>query len=103
MKLGIIDYHLCRGGGERFVLGVLNSLPEDIDITIFSADSALEGFGIGGDKNFRALGIDTLRQHGGDHRRQLPFLFAVRLDAERNTERVHRHHPIFPGSSRSSC
>ena len=44
MKLGIVDYQLSRGGGERFVLGVLNSLPEEIDVTIFSADWALEGY-----------------------------------------------------------
>lgn len=44
MKLGIVDYQLSKGGGERFVLGVLNSLPEEIDVTIFTADGALEGY-----------------------------------------------------------
>ena len=44
MKLGIIDYQLTRGGGERFVLGVLNTLPAEIDVTIYSADFAHEGY-----------------------------------------------------------
>jgi len=44
MKLGIIDYQLPRGGVERFVLGVLNALPADVDITLFSAWDALDGY-----------------------------------------------------------
>jgi glycosyltransferase involved in cell wall biosynthesis len=44
MKLGVIDYQLPRGGVERFILNVLNSLPEDIDVTIYSADTALDGY-----------------------------------------------------------
>lgn len=44
MKLGIIDYQLPRGGVERFVLGVLNSLPQEVDVTIFTTGWALAGY-----------------------------------------------------------
>ena len=44
MKLGVIDYQLPRGGIERFILNVLNSLPDDIDVTVFTADTALDGY-----------------------------------------------------------
>jgi glycosyltransferase involved in cell wall biosynthesis len=44
MKLGVIDYHFARGGVERFILNVLNSLPDDIEVTIYSADNALDGY-----------------------------------------------------------
>lgn len=45
MRLGIIDYQFPRGGVERFIEGVLNNLPEqEIDICVFSAEYALEGY-----------------------------------------------------------
>ena len=44
MKLGLIDYQLPRGGVERFILNVLNSLPEDTEITLYSAWDALAGY-----------------------------------------------------------
>jgi glycosyltransferase involved in cell wall biosynthesis len=44
MKLGIVDYQLSRGGGERFVLGVLSALPEEVDVTIFTGEGALEAY-----------------------------------------------------------
>ena len=44
MKLGIVDYELPRGGVERFIESVLNSLPEETDVTIFSARRALDGY-----------------------------------------------------------
>lgn len=45
MKLGVVDYVLCRGGVERFIENVLNHLPEEMDITIFSTGEALDGYG----------------------------------------------------------
>lgn len=44
MKLGIIDYQLPRGGVERFVLGVLGSLPPEVEVTIFTTGWALSGY-----------------------------------------------------------
>jgi glycosyltransferase involved in cell wall biosynthesis len=44
MKLGVIDYQFPRGGAERFVLGVFDSLPADVEVTVFSAGSALAGY-----------------------------------------------------------
>lgn len=44
MKLGVIDYILPRGGVERFILNVLNSLPEDCDVTIYSTGGAFRDY-----------------------------------------------------------
>ena len=44
MKIGVIDYQLPRGGVERFVEGVLDCLPAEIDVTVFSTGWALNGY-----------------------------------------------------------
>jgi glycosyltransferase involved in cell wall biosynthesis len=44
MKLGVIDYQFPRGGAERFVLGVFDNLPPEIEVTVFSTGAALVGY-----------------------------------------------------------
>lgn len=44
MKLGVIDYQFPRGGAERFLLGVFDSLPPDVEVTVISAGNALAGY-----------------------------------------------------------
>jgi len=44
MKLGVVDYQFARGGAERFLLGVFDNLPPDVEVTLFSSGNALAGY-----------------------------------------------------------